>query len=102
VIAMDDDNLRQLVRMAGDRATPVIRLLRSFDPSAPVGAEVPDPYSGGTAGFDHVLDLCERACAGLLDHVRVARTELEETTGATEPVTRIDSETIPIGSATKS
>lgn len=69
VIAMDDDNLRQLVRMAGDRATPVIRLLRSFDPAAPVGAEVPDPYSGGAAGFEHVLDLCERACTGLLVHV---------------------------------
>ena len=29
-------------------------------------AEVPDPYDGGSAGFEHVLDLIEDACAGLL------------------------------------
>jgi protein-tyrosine phosphatase len=27
---------------------------------------VPDPYYGGPEGFDHVLDLLEDACAGLL------------------------------------
>jgi protein-tyrosine phosphatase len=31
---------------------------------------VPDPYAGGPAGFEHVLDLVEDACDGLLDHVR--------------------------------
>jgi protein-tyrosine phosphatase len=45
-------------------------MLRSFDPSAPVDAEVPDPYSGEDDGFEEVLDICERACRGLLDHVR--------------------------------
>ena len=34
-----------------------VRLLRSFDPDAPEGAEVPDPYYGGDAGFDEVVDL---------------------------------------------
>lgn len=28
--------------------------------------EVPDPYYGGDAGFDEVLDLLEDGCAGLL------------------------------------
>jgi protein-tyrosine phosphatase len=34
-------------------------------------AEVPDPYYGaGGDGFEVVLDMCEDACRGLLDHVR--------------------------------
>jgi len=70
VLAMDCDNLVAIRRMMGDRTMPVVQLLRSFDASAPDGAEVPDPYVGGPAGFDHVLDLCERACHGLLDYVR--------------------------------
>ena len=70
VIAMDLDNLAAIHRMIGDRDAPVARLLRAFDATAPQSAEVPDPYAGGPAGFDHVLDLCERACRGLLAHVR--------------------------------
>lgn len=31
---------------------------------------VPDPYYGGDKGFDHVLDLVEDACDGLLRHVK--------------------------------
>jgi protein-tyrosine phosphatase len=27
---------------------------------------VPDPYYGGADGFEHVLDLLEDTCAGLL------------------------------------
>jgi protein-tyrosine phosphatase len=45
-------------------------LLRSFDASAPVDAEVPDPWYGDGDGFEDVLDICERACRGLLEHVR--------------------------------
>jgi protein-tyrosine phosphatase len=70
VIAMDETNLRHLRLMAEQRLRPELCLLRRFDPSAPDGAEVPDPYSGGASGFEHVLDVCERACEGLLAHVR--------------------------------
>jgi protein-tyrosine phosphatase len=31
---------------------------------------VPDPYFGGPAGFDRVLDMIEEAALGLLDNVR--------------------------------
>jgi len=47
-----------------------VRLLRSFDPTAPDGAEVPDPYYGGDDGFEDVLGMIERAVPGLLDWVR--------------------------------
>ena len=72
VLVMDDDNLRHVTAMASPRLRDKVRLLRSFDPAAPVGARVPDPYAGGPAGFDEVLDLCELACAGLLLHVQRA------------------------------
>ena len=32
-------------------------------------AVVPDPYYGGDQGFEHVLDLIEDACQGVLSHV---------------------------------
>jgi protein-tyrosine phosphatase len=70
VLAMDRANLRHLHALAGGRrASPSIRLLRSFEPGAPDDAEVPDPYDGAGDDFDRVLDICECACRGLLDHV---------------------------------
>ncbi|MDZ4287448.1 MAG: low molecular weight protein-tyrosine-phosphatase [Prosthecobacter sp.] len=32
--------------------------------------EVPDPYYGGDAGFEHVLDLLEDGCANLIQRLR--------------------------------
>lgn len=77
VIAMDRENLQHLKALLGARATPEVVLLRSFDPTAALGAEVPDPWSGGDRGFEDVLDQCERACKGLLAHLR-ARLERPE------------------------
>jgi protein-tyrosine phosphatase len=65
VLAMDRDNLRELLRLAGGSSRHKVRLLRDFQPGG-VGQEVPDPYYGGEAGFEEVLDICEAACAGLL------------------------------------
>ncbi len=69
VLAADRRNLADLRALAAGRAATHVTLLRSFDPSAPDGAEVPDPYYGGERGFDDVLDLCEAACRGLLEHI---------------------------------
>ena len=67
VLAMDRSNLANIEHLAKNLVhVPPIKLFRSFDPSAPHGAEVPDPYSGGAQGFEDVLDICERACEGLL------------------------------------
>jgi protein-tyrosine phosphatase len=71
ILAMDSDNHRALLAMTrSDADAARIHLLRAFDPAAPPGAEVPDPYYGGPGGFDEVLDICEAACAGLLAHIR--------------------------------
>lgn len=71
ILAMDRDNYDTIQRLARGRTQlPTIRMLRSFDAAAPIDAEVPDPYSGEDDGFEEVLDICERACRGLLEHVR--------------------------------
>ncbi len=71
VLAMDCSNLRDLRASApSNGARDKLSLLRAFDPASPSGAGVPDPYYGGDAGFDEVLDLCEAACRGLLEHIR--------------------------------
>jgi protein-tyrosine phosphatase len=82
ILAMDGSNLADLRRMAPDgRAREKVRLLREFDPVS-VGSEdldVPDPYYGGSRGFEDVLDLVGAACAGLLEELR---DRLEPTRGS--------------------
>jgi len=71
VLAMDDDNLaavQGLAREAGSRATASIKPMLSYAGRFSE-TEVPDPYYGGEAGFEHVLDLLEDACANLLDEL---------------------------------
>ena len=71
VIAMDRSNRDELLRMAPDAAARgKVRLLRSFDASAPPDADVPDPYYGGPEGFERVLDMVEAACRGLLHEIK--------------------------------
>ena len=69
ILTMDQDNLRNVSSMAkefGPRSTANIRLMLSHARRADK-LEVPDPYYGGEQGFEHVLDLLEDACEGLLD-----------------------------------
>ena len=71
VIALDADNLRRLRALAtNDEALEKLRLLREFDTHGGGPHDVPDPWYGGADGFEEVLDLCERACNGLLAHLQ--------------------------------
>lgn len=67
VLAMDRDNLSNLRRLAP--AGVEVRLFRSFDPAAEEGAEVPDPYYGGSEGFEEVLSLVRDASEGVAEHI---------------------------------
>jgi protein-tyrosine phosphatase len=73
LVAADRSNAAALRRMAPDDAARAkVVLLRGYDPDAVAAGEldVPDPYDGGPDGFDHVLDVVEAACEGLLATVQ--------------------------------
>jgi protein-tyrosine phosphatase len=66
VLTMDADNLAAVGRLARQtEGRARITALTSHCRRRPA-ADVPDPYYGGADGFEHVLDLLEDACAGLL------------------------------------
>ena len=69
---MDVQNAADLRALAPDEAAAAkVRLLRDWDPEARDGdRSVPDPYYGGPDGFATVLDMVERACAGLVAELR--------------------------------
>ena len=69
VLAMDEMNLRLLGQVCPPEHAHKLKLLMEFgaDPSI---REVPDPYYGGTQGFERVLDLVEQGTRGLLRHLR--------------------------------
>ncbi len=72
ILAMDHDNLRALEKIKPNNYQGHLGLFLDFDKANPVD-EVPDPYYGGQDGFDHVLDLVESACHGLLQHIQATR-----------------------------
>jgi protein-tyrosine phosphatase len=68
IVAMDEENLRELRSRAPAAAHSRLRLMMEFAPSATMRA-VPDPYYGTAQGFEQVLDLLEEAAEGLLQEV---------------------------------
>ena len=69
ILVMDWDNLALVQAICPHQYQDKVRRLSEFclQYDSPV---VPDPYYGGSRGFDHVLDLVEDACEGLIQHVR--------------------------------
>jgi protein-tyrosine phosphatase len=75
LLAMDEANLSRLENECPDDPQlkhKLKRLTEFLPPDSPhAGTQaVPDPYYGGPAGFDVVLDLVEAACDGLVEHLR--------------------------------
>lgn len=66
VLAMDDDNLRNLLALAETDAQKA-KIARFVSHCRAHRADkVPDPYYGGPEGFERVLDLLEDGCRGIL------------------------------------
>ena len=65
IIAMDADNLARLRDEAPEGHDARLHLFLEFASGSET--EVPDPYYGGAAGFERVLDLVEDASRGLLE-----------------------------------
>jgi protein-tyrosine phosphatase len=68
LVAMDRLNRETLLDRSPEPYRDRIRLLMEFAPVTDV-EDVPDPYYGGSLGFERVLDLVEEAAQGLLDEV---------------------------------
>lgn len=69
VLAMDDNNFAHAQRLCPPSQRHKLKLLMDYAPHAG-NPHVPDPYYGGAAGFDEVLDLVETACDGLVQMLR--------------------------------
>lgn len=68
VLAMDQQNMAILMRMCPETHKHKVKLFMEFAPELGI-AEVPDPYYGGTKGFEHVFDLVQSAAQGLLQEI---------------------------------
>ena len=78
ILAMDDKNfvdLQTLEREATHHLgyKPRAILAKFMDYAPELTNDVPDPYTGGPAGFDEVIDLVETACDGLLRSILKVR-----------------------------
>jgi protein-tyrosine phosphatase len=76
ILAMDRDNYSNILSLdLKGKYRDKVKLMLNFC-TRYSEREVPDPYYGGAAGFNHVLDLLEDACEGLLKHVLEARSRV--------------------------
>ena len=72
IIGMDNSNYNRLRDMAPDLETMgKVRRMREYLRHH-THDHIPDPYSGGSKGFELVLDLLEDGCQGLLDELKAA------------------------------
>ncbi len=69
VLVMDQENFMDLGELCDERHREKIQLFMDFAPDVRT-REVPDPYSGGSAGFERAFDLIEAAAQGLLEDIR--------------------------------
>ncbi len=65
IVTMDQTNLVALRGMCPPQYEDKLHLLLEFAPELGL-QEVPDPYYGNLAGFEHVLGLCEAGVQGLI------------------------------------
>ena len=70
ILVMDRLNLEDVLALApSPEARAKVRLFREYDPVADHD-EVPDPYYGGSEGFDHVVRIVRAAARGVVRHLR--------------------------------
>jgi protein-tyrosine phosphatase len=69
VLAMDRDNYQILSAICPPGFETRLRMFMEFAPHLKI-PEVPDPYYGGTSGFERVFDMVEEAARGLLEDIR--------------------------------
>ncbi len=70
ILAMDAKNMADIKALENPakNATYTLMMMRDFD-GLGKGTDVPDPYFGGSSGFQDVFDILQRSNEGLLDFV---------------------------------
>jgi protein-tyrosine phosphatase len=69
ILAMDRENYHNILALDSQgQYRHKVKLMCDFATHHP-DKEVPDPYYGGEAGFDYVIDLLTDACGGLLSQL---------------------------------
>jgi protein-tyrosine phosphatase len=69
ILAMDQSNLTNIMALDPPKEmTEKIMLMRAFDEHHE-NADVPDPYYGGIAGFEHVFAMLERSVEELISQL---------------------------------
>ncbi len=69
LLVADESHLLHLHAMAEPHQRDKVRLLMAYAPDSGF-REVPDPYYGGAAGFERVLDLIEAAVDGVMASIQ--------------------------------
>lgn len=69
ILAMDSDNYALLEQACPVEHKEKLSLFLDFAPDHPLN-EVPDPYYGGTKGFENVFDMVDEASRGLLEIIK--------------------------------
>ena len=64
ILAMDKANYEDLIEICPIEYQDKVKMFLSFSNNISLHS-VPDPYYGGSKGFEDVLDLVEKACSGL-------------------------------------
>jgi len=71
IIVMDQNNYTTVKSMALSRdQADKIHLMTDYAVQYSSHDDIPDPYYGGSSGFELVLDLLEDACEGLLQSIK--------------------------------
>ncbi|WP_233144625.1 low molecular weight protein-tyrosine-phosphatase [Methyloprofundus sedimenti] len=69
LLAMDEENQAIMMEACPEKYQHKIKLFLEYAPHLETN-EVPDPYFGGTYGFEKVLDLIEEASTGFLEQLK--------------------------------
>jgi protein-tyrosine phosphatase len=70
ILAMDRENYHDILRLDPSQTFHhKVRMMCDFC-TEHSSADVPDPYYGGTEGFNYVIELLMDACSGLLQHLK--------------------------------
>ncbi len=64
ILAMDGNNLRNILSLSKPKDTSKIKLMRTYDPRG--AGDVPDPYHGEEKDFDEVFEILDRSVDGLI------------------------------------